>query len=104
MPVFNFTQISLIAIESHGMVDKFRSEFWAADDFDTNFVFGPFKFQHAAHGLITHIVHTDTCITAPLPLSHSGQVGIPHDQVGDGDGHYSLQTWSSVATCEIKEN
>ena len=37
MPVFNFTQISMIAIESHGVVDKFRSEFWAADEFDTNF-------------------------------------------------------------------
>ena len=100
MPIENFNLVSQLQIESHGVLDMYRSRFWETSEFDCNFEFGVFSFE-CPHGsdddyTIKSLYHRVLKIRAKLPD------GLRFAKNKVGPDQYHLSRWGAASSCLLK--
>ena len=89
MPINNWHDISELAIDSAGVVSKYRQAFWASSSFDSNFTFGHFNLVMPSQsssakspGLMNEVIHRESGLKAKF----ADGLEIPVEHIGVEDG------------------
>ena len=102
MPIEIFNLVSQLQIESHGVLDMYRSRFWEAPEFCSKFEFGIFNFDCPFVSdddfTIKAVFHRALKIKAKLPDG----LRFVNSRVCIEGGYYQLSRWGTASTCLLE--